>query len=162
MNSSAEPNPRWPSAALGTGLVPMRMARAPSPCPLLEVLLGGSAEWSSGGPVRPPGRVIIVGPGPRSAGRRSQTPSCQHPARAPRPRARSVRGGRSDCCQHPSKAHKSKLSIGVPVGKIDSVHPTVAGISSDRGAYHVPVMGSTAGRGFIARRGQRGRRPAAG
>lgn len=40
-----------------------------------------------------------------------------------------------DCCQHPLKAHKNKLSIGLPVGKIDSVHPTVAGISSDR----VPV-----------------------
>lgn len=40
-----------------------------------------------------------------------------------------------DCCQHPLKAHKNKLSIGLPVGKIDSVHPTVASISSDR----VPV-----------------------
>lgn len=35
--------------------------------------------------------------------------------------------GTPDCCQHPLKAHKNKLSIGLPVGKIDSVHPTVAG-----------------------------------
>lgn len=53
-----------------------------------------------------------------------------------------------DCCQHPLKAHKNKLSIGLPVGKIDSVHPTVAGTSNDRGAYHVPVIGSNSWTGI--------------
>jgi hypothetical protein len=53
-----------------------------------------------------------------------------------------------DCCQHPLKAHKNKLSIGLPVGKIDSVHPTVADISNDRGAYHVPVIGSNSWTGI--------------
>lgn len=53
-----------------------------------------------------------------------------------------------DCCQHPLKAHKNKLSVGSPVGKIDSVHRTVAGISSDRGAYHVPVIGSNSWTGI--------------
>lgn len=54
----------------------------------------------------------------------------------------------SDCCQHPLKAHKNKLSIGLPVGKIDSVRPSVASISSDRGAYHAAVIGSNSWTGI--------------
>lgn len=53
-----------------------------------------------------------------------------------------------DCCQHTLKPHKNKLSIGLPVGKIDSVHQTVAAISSDRGAYHVLVIGSNSWMGI--------------
>lgn len=34
--------------------------------------------------------------------------------------------------QHPLEAHKNKLSLGLPVGKTDSVQPTVAGLRSDR------------------------------
>lgn len=54
----------------------------------------------------------------------------------------------ADWCQHLLKVHKNKLSIGLPVGKIDSVQPTVAGISNDRGAHHVPVIGSNSWTGI--------------
>lgn len=53
-----------------------------------------------------------------------------------------------DCCQQTLKPHKNKLSIGLPVGKIDSVHQSVAAIPSDRGAYHVLVIGSNSWMGI--------------
>lgn len=64
------------------------------------------------------------------------------------PKARLALETLPDCCQHTLKPHKNKLSIGLPVGKIDSVHQSVAAISSDRGAYHVLVIGSNSWMGI--------------
>lgn len=78
----------------------------------------------------------------------SRHPSCSLTVTAGAARPTPLNTDVPDCCQHPLKAHKNKLSIGLPVGKIDLVHPTVAGISNDRGAYHVPVIGSNSWTGI--------------